>query len=89
MRTATRLALATLIAVVGSACGLEGSAGGGGIDLAGRTTTITFSIAVSDDEKPAVQELISRFENRSRTDTGLDLLTRFRNPPRTRVNLVT
>ena len=89
MRAASRLALATVVALLGSGCGLDGSAGGGGTDLAGRTTTITFSIAVSEDEKPAVQELLSRFENRSRTDTGLDLLTRFRNPPRTRVNLVT
>ncbi|CAA9240644.1 MAG: hypothetical protein AVDCRST_MAG76-1744 [uncultured Acidimicrobiales bacterium] len=89
MRARWRLpVLAVLVALAGSACG-EAPIGGGGAEVGGRSTTITFSIAVSDEEKPAIQELISRFEDRSTTSAGLDLLTRFRNPPRTRVNLVT
>ncbi len=90
MRAQARLAaFAGAVILAGSACGGEGSTLGGDTDLGGRTTTITFSIAVSDEERAAIQELISRFERQTRTDVGLDLLTRFRNPPRTRVNLVT
>ena len=83
--SARRLVLALVFALAASACGGDRV----GDDLEARTTTITFSIDVSDEEKPAIQELISRFEHRSRADAGLGLLTRFRNPPRTRVNLVT
>ncbi len=90
MRPRRRLALLALAsALTGSGCGGEAATGGGGVDQGGRTTTITFSIAVSDEEKPAIQELISRFEQRSGTEARLDLLSRFRNPPRTRVSLVT
>ena len=90
MRAPARPALlAVVVALAASACGGEGLSRVGDAGLGGRTTTITFSIAVSDEEKAAIQELVSRFENRTRTEVGLDLLTRFRNPPRTRVNLVT
>ncbi|MGI9023247.1 MAG: ABC transporter substrate-binding protein [Acidimicrobiales bacterium] len=90
MRVGGRLALlAVAVALAASACAGEGPSRGGAAGLSGRTTTITFSIAVSGEEKAAIQELISRFENRTSTDVGLDLLTRFRDPPRTRVNLVT
>ena len=82
-------ALGLLAALVLAACAGEGSSLRGGTQIGGRTTTITFSIAVSGDERAAVRELISRFERKTRTGVGLDLLTRFRNPPRTRVNLVT
>ena len=88
MRVRSLAALAVVVAMAGSACG-EGRTGGDRSDLGGRTTTITFSIDVPDEEKPAIQELISLFEHRSRTRPGVDLLTRFRDPPTTRVNLET
>lgn len=63
-------------------------------DLAGNETSpagtaITFSISVTNDEKPAIQALLARFEARSRTAVNLELLSRFRDPPASRVNLVT
>lgn len=90
MRVRPRLALLAVVVVLPAwACGGEGPSRVGGAGLGGRTTNITFSIAVPDEEKAAIQELVSRFENRTRSEVGLDLLTRFRDPPRTRVNLVT
>lgn len=88
-RPARRPPLALLVALALVGCGTPDSSLRGDAELVGRTTTITFSIAVSEEERPALQQLISRFERATRTGVGLDLLTRFRNPPRTRVNLVT
>lgn len=50
---------------------------------------ITFSISVPDEEKQAVQEVIRRFQNRTRTKVNLELITRFRSQPVSRVDLVT
>ncbi|MDP9020214.1 MAG: extracellular solute-binding protein, partial [Actinomycetota bacterium] len=52
-------------------------------------TTITFSISVPDEEKPAIQELLDRFEDTTKADANLPALARFRNQPETRVELVT
>jgi trehalose transport system substrate-binding protein len=67
------------------------SCGGGADDvedgnrLAG--TAITFSISVSEEERAAIQELLSRFEDRSKTTVNLERLSRFRRQPGARVNL--
>ena len=75
------------LAFLAAGCGLStgSSAGGGGV--AG--TTITFSISIPDDEKLAVQELLSRFQNQTKTDVDLRVLSRFRSQPSTRVDLTT
>ncbi|MBW3615597.1 MAG: extracellular solute-binding protein [Actinobacteria bacterium] len=52
-------------------------------------TAITFSISVPDEEKPAVQEVVRRFQNRTRAKVNLELVTRFRSQPVSRVDLVT
>lgn len=52
-------------------------------------TAITFSIAVPDEEKVAVQEVLRRFQNRTRSNVNLELITRFRSQPVSRVELVT
>jgi trehalose transport system substrate-binding protein len=78
-------ALAVLVmAVVAPACGQRESELGRGQAF----TTITFSISVPDDEKPAIQELLSRFQDRTKAKVNLELLTRFRSHPSSRVDLV-
>lgn len=64
---------------------------GGGVELqsAGTATAITFSINVPEEERPAIQELLSRFQERTAARVDLELLTRFRGQPRSRVDLVT
>lgn len=52
-------------------------------------TVITFSIRVSEEERPAIRELVRRFQTRSETKVNLELLTRFRSQPESRVDLVT
>jgi trehalose transport system substrate-binding protein len=52
-------------------------------------TTITFSIFVRDEERPAIQELLDRFEDTTKAETNLPALSRFRNQPETRVELIT
>lgn len=73
-------------AVVASGCGRSEDADAGST-LAG--TRITFSIAVSRDEAPAIRELLSRFQSRTKATVDLERLTRFRRQPGARVNLVT
>lgn len=60
-----------------------------GLETSAGATTITFSISVPDEEKPAIQQLLSRFTDRTRTRVNLELLTRFRHHPASRVDLVT
>lgn len=58
-------------------------------DEGSAATAITFSIAVPDEEKSAVQEVLRRFQNRTRSNVNLELITRFRSQPVSRVDLVT
>lgn len=81
------LALAVTSAVALAACGTGLAPLRGGGQLAG--TEITFSIAIPDEEKPAIQELLSRFQRRTRARVNVAFLTRFRNQPASRVNLST
>lgn len=79
------LALACVLALT-TACG------GGTVRLGGRTlagTSITFAISVSAEERPAVQMLLARFEDRSKVGVDLHLLSRFRDQPPSQVDLVT
>lgn len=82
-RTAAAAACLVLLA---TACG---GSGGGLADgrLAG--TRITFSISVSDEEKPAIQALLTRFERETKARVSLELLGRFRSPVGARVDLTT
>ncbi|HVM01645.1 MAG TPA: extracellular solute-binding protein [Acidimicrobiales bacterium] len=81
-----RRALAALmLAVVAAACG-EGRAE---LEAVRTATAITFSIAVPEEERPAIQELLSRFQERTTERVNLELLSRFRSQPRSRVDLVT
>ncbi len=82
-----RRTLGTLVLVL-----LTAACGGGdapGLETSAGATAITFSISVPDEEKLAIQQLLSRFEDRTRTRVNLELLTRFRNPPASRIDLVT
>jgi len=69
-----------------TACGAETARLGGGT-LAG--TTITFAISVSEEERPAIRSVLTRFEERSKVSVDLQLLSRFRDQPPSRVDLVT
>jgi trehalose transport system substrate-binding protein len=82
-RAALWLAVAVMVT---TACGIDTARLGGG-PLAG--TTITFAISVPDEERPAIQKLLTRFEDRSHVDVDLHLLSRFRDQPASRVNLIT
>lgn len=79
--------LALTAALATGACGPGVQSSSGGTPVGG--TTITFSIFVSEEEKPAIQELLNRFEDTTKTDANLPALARFRNQPETRVELVT
>lgn len=79
------LALSVVLALT-TACGAETARLGGGT-LAG--TTITFAISVSDEERPAIRSLLTRFEDRSKVSVDLQLLSRFRDQPPSRVDLTT
>jgi trehalose transport system substrate-binding protein len=79
------LGLVTVV-IATTACGADTARFGGG-PLAG--TTITFAISVPDEERPAIQKLLTRFEDRSKVDVDLHLLSRFRDQPPSRINLVT
>ena len=76
----------TVVLVAATACGADTARFGGG-RLAG--TTITFAISVSDEERPTIQKLLTRFQDRSRVTVDLQLLSRFRDQPPSRINLVT
>ena len=52
-------------------------------------TVITFSISVGETERPAILELLRRFEEQSRARVNLQQLTRFRRPLGPQVSLVT
>lgn len=83
-RCALRLVVAVaLLAVAG--CGQPRATFGGDTT----NTVITFSIRVSEEERPAIRELVRRFQARSETNVNLELLTRFRSQPESRVDLVT
>lgn len=76
-----------VVALTSSACGTGSTSLPGNEHLAG--TEITFSIAIPDEEKPAIQELLSRFQQRTRARVNLAFLSRFRDQPASRVSLVT
>lgn len=81
-----RLAVAAVVAcVVASACGERRAT----FQQGPAATAITFSIAVPEEEKLAVQEVLRRFQNRTRSKVNLELITRFRSHPVLRVELVT
>lgn len=80
--------VASLVSTVATTgCGLTDNSSGDTPSLAG--TTITFSIAVPDEEKPAIRKLLDRFEQMSKGEVNLPALSRFRSEPETRVELVT
>ncbi|MDP9404690.1 MAG: extracellular solute-binding protein [Actinomycetota bacterium] len=79
--------LAIVMALVMAACGTGAAPLRGGERLAG--TEITFSIGIPDEERPAIQELLSRFQQRTRSRVNVAFLSRFRDQPASRVNLET
>lgn len=87
-RRLRRLAAVTALAAVASGCGMPADEPAEEASrLAG--TRITFSIAVSKDEEPAIRELLSRFQNKTQATVDLERLSRFRRQPGARVSLVT
>ena len=81
-----RLAFVAVVAcLVASACGERRAS----FQEGPAATAITFSIAVPDEEKLAVQEVLRRFQDRTRSKVNLELITRFRSQPVLRVELVT
>lgn len=83
----SRAALLLVVSMVTAACGSGTAPLRGGEHLAG--TEITFSIAIPDEEKPAIQELLGRFQKRTRARVNVAFLSRFRNQPASRVSLTT
>ena len=79
------LTLASLL--VAASCQPRPNPSGSGVPLGG--TTITFSIAVPDEERGAIQEVLRRFEDSTRVGPNLPALSRFRDQPETRVELIT
>lgn len=82
-------ALAVAMAMALAACGTKGIKGINPTSGRRTRTTITFSISVTDQEKPAIQELLSRFQDRTKAKVDVELLSRFRNQPASRVELTT
>ena len=74
-----------VMALVASGCGSRRAT----FDRDHAGTSITFAISVSDEERPAIQELVRRFQNRSNARVNLELLTRFRSQPASRIDVVT
>lgn len=79
------VALLLLAVLVGAGCGQAGASGGLGLE----GTAITFSIKVDESERPAIQELLSRFQHQTRARVSLEQLSRFRKPLGPRVSLLT
>ena len=77
--------LAVTLLLTAGGCG-QGEASFGG---EAPNVVITFSIRVSEQERPAIRELVRRFQNRTRTKVNLELLTRFRSQPASRIDLAT
>ncbi|HUR18409.1 MAG TPA: extracellular solute-binding protein [Acidimicrobiales bacterium] len=82
-----RSALLLVVALALAACDSDATPLKGSEHVAG--TEITFSIAIPDEEKPAIQELLSRFQKRTRARVNVSFLSRFRNQPASRVSLTT
>ena len=81
-----RLAAAVCGLLVAAGCGgSSGNVGGG--RLAG--TEITFSISIAEEERPAIEALLTDFEKATKAKVNLELLGRFRSQAGARVNLVT
>lgn len=80
-----RLAAVLCVLLLAAGCGSSGSVGGG--RLAG--TEITFSISVAEEERPAIQALLTSFEKATKAKVNLELLGRFRSQVGARVNLLT
>jgi trehalose transport system substrate-binding protein len=82
-RVAAALGLA--LALAAGACGQRPASFGG----EATNTVITFSISVSDEERPAIRELVRRFQDRTKAKVDLELLSRFRSQPASRIDVVT
>ena len=85
MRGLGRVLVAVALIAGLSGCG-RGQASFGGEDT---NTVITFSISLSEQERPAIRELVRRFQDQTKAKVNLQLLTRFRSQPASRVDLVT
>ena len=71
--------------LVAAGCRQTEASGGKGLE----GTAITFSMKVDESERPALQELLSRFQERTRARVDLEQLSRFRDPVGPKVSLVT
>ena len=83
-------ALGRVLVAVALIAGLSGC-GRGQASFGGEAsnTVITFSISLSEQERPAIRELVRRFQDQTKAKVNLQLLTRFRSQPASRVDLVT
>ena len=70
------VALGVLSVLVAAGCRQTEASGGKGLE----GTAITFSMKVDESERPAMQELLSRFQQRTRARVNLEQLSRFRDP---------
>ena len=85
MKLQRRVALiAVVLALVAAACAPKRESEA---NLAG--TTITFSVGVAKAEVPAIEHLLRTFQDHERVSLDLELVSRFRNQPDVRVNLLT
>ena len=82
---ASVVAVTLALALVAGACGQGPATSVVDAD----NTVITFSIAVSDEERPAIRELVRRFQDQTTAKVDLELLTRFRSQPGSRIDVVT
>ena len=80
------LGAVVLVAVlIATACGRISLSRSDGL----QGTVIGFSISVGDSERPAIEEILNRFERRTRAKVDLEQLTRSRGPLGASVRLVT
>ena len=77
--------MGVLSLLVAAGCRQTQAPGGEGLE----GTAITFSMKVDESERPALQELLSRFQQRTRARVNLEQLSRFRDPLGPKVSLVT
>ena len=85
MSPARTVVLAVTLLLIAASCGQRQAS----FEEEVPNVVITFSIQVSEQERPAIRELVRRFQNRTSAKVDLELLTRFRSRPASRIDLVT
>ncbi|MDQ4149902.1 MAG: extracellular solute-binding protein [Actinomycetota bacterium] len=80
------VAVIAAVALLATACGDGGRGGGGG---GGRLsgTSITFSVSLSEEERPAIEELLRRFRQQTGAQVNLTSVSAADLPPKLKVDV--